>query len=108
MQIDYKNYAFDYTDRIAGELAQLKTVPDAAATKISASDAIEATGVVLTGAYDTANTTDYYLNTYVAGDAITLTAADGAKTACATSSASSSDIAVVKRWLNSHIHPRPH
>lgn len=94
MQIEYKNYYFDFAADIKEELAAMKTVPEAADINITASNALGSTGVVLVAKYGEEEPRDFYLNAYVAGAAVTLTAVDGAKIVSATSSVEGSDIAV--------------
>lgn len=71
--IDYANIYFDYADQIASELTAAVIVPQAAAIDLSVADANGATGVILVGSLDEANTTDYYLNAFVAGNALNFT-----------------------------------
>ena len=71
--IDYANIYFDYADQIASEKAAAVIIPPAAAIELTAADANGASGVQLVASLDTANTTDYYLNAYVAGNAINFT-----------------------------------
>ncbi|MDO4734977.1 MAG: aryl-sulfate sulfotransferase [Lachnospiraceae bacterium] len=68
--IDYANIFFDYTDQIASEMAAVAMVPQAAAIELTAADANGATGVMIIPSIDAANTTDYYMNAYVAGNTI--------------------------------------
>ncbi len=93
MKIEYKNYYFDFSDYIKEELAQMKTVPDAADIKITVSDQLGATGVVIVEEIG-AEEPDYFLNAFVAGDVLTFTAAEGSKIASATSTNEESDIAL--------------
>ena len=68
--IDYAKVEFDYADQIASEMAAVKLVPDAAAIELTAEDENGASGSVLIGSIDEANTTDYFMNAYVAGNAV--------------------------------------
>ncbi|MBR3245410.1 MAG: aryl-sulfate sulfotransferase, partial [Parasporobacterium sp.] len=68
--IDYAKVEFDYADQIASEMAAVKMVPDAAAIELTAASATGISGSVLVPSIDSANTTDYYMNAYLAGDAI--------------------------------------
>lgn len=68
--IDYAKVEFDYTDQIASEMAAVAMVPQAAAIELTAADANGATGVMIVPSIDAANTTDYYMNAYVAGNTI--------------------------------------
>ena len=65
---------FDYTEEIAN--ADFKntgyTVPKAVDVPLQVSSASGATGVVLVASIREGNTSDLYLNTYVAGDALTI------------------------------------
>ena len=68
--IDYANIYFDYADQIAAEKAAAVIIPQAAAIELTAADSNGASGVELVASLDAANTTDYYLNAYVGGNAI--------------------------------------
>ncbi len=68
--IDYANIYFDYTDQIKAEMDAVALVPQAAAIELTATDANGATGVVVVPSIDPANTSDFYMNAYVAGNTI--------------------------------------
>ena len=70
--IDYAKVPFDYAADIAKEKAAVAIVPQAADIDLTAEDANGASGVVLVGASDTADTENYYLNAYVAGSTLKL------------------------------------
>lgn len=69
---------FDYTEEIAE--ANFKTtsytVPEAANCGLNLTSATGATGVVLVSASDKTNTTDLFINAYVASDELTVSGAD--------------------------------
>ena len=69
--IVYANVPFDYAEQIAQERAALTLIPEAAAIDLTVTDAIGASGVELVASLQEGNTADYYLNTYVSGDALT-------------------------------------
>ncbi len=83
---------FDYSKRIAALMDDYPVVPQAAKIGIAAADEKGASGVVLTAAK--ASEGDYYLNAYVAGNKITLTATGETKIASAVSSNENSNIAL--------------
>lgn len=85
-ELDYVNVPFDYSAEIEEQMGKVPMQPEAAAIPISVSDANGASGVVLTASSDTANTTDYYLNAYVAGSEIVITPAEGQQIASVSSS----------------------
>ena len=85
-ELDYVNVPFDYSAEIEEQMGRVPMQPEAAAIPISVSDANGASGVVLTASSDTANTTDYYLNAYVAGSEIVITPAEGQQIASVSSS----------------------
>lgn len=68
--MDYANVFFDYAEQIEAEKAAAVMVPEAAAIGLSAADENGATGVLLVPSMDESNTTDYYLNAFVAGSAL--------------------------------------
>ena len=86
--ISYANISFDFAENIKSERDAIKLVPDAADISISVADEKGATGVVLVPSVDEANTTDYYLNALVSGNALVFTPAEGAAIASAKSSIS--------------------
>ncbi len=107
MEYAPQSYNFDFTERIQAEKAALQTVPQAANIKISASNAMGSTGVVLVPQYGAADSGQYYFNALVANDPVTFTAQDGAKIASATSSLESSDIKVSTDGKTATFTPAP-
>lgn len=76
-EIDYVNVFFDYAEQIEEQIDSVSMEPEAADIPVSVSDAEGASGVKLTASQDTANTSDYYLNAYVAGNEIIIESQDG-------------------------------
>ena len=93
-EIDYVDVPFDYTTKIKAQMNRVPMQPEAAAINISVADENGASGVVLTASADAANTTDYYLNAYVAGNELIIAPADGQQIASVTSSRQDQPIAV--------------
>ena len=85
-EIDYVNVPFDYTEQIEEQMNSVPMEPEAAAIPVSVFDAEGASGVKLTASQDTANTSDYYLNAYVAGNEIVIAPQDGQQIASVSSS----------------------
>lgn len=92
--LDYVDVPFDYTAEIEEQMNSVPMEPEAAGINISVADANGASGVKLVSALDTANTTDYYLNAYVAGSEIVITPEEGQQIASVTSSAADKTITV--------------
>ena len=107
MPIDYRNYYFDFTDQIAQERAAVKMVPDPADIEITASDANDASGVVLVPEFGAEGSGRYYFNALVVGSKVTFTAKDGAKIKEAKSTAADSDIAVASDGKTATFTPQP-
>ncbi len=68
--IDYANIYFDYADQIKAEMDDITLVPAGAAIELTVTDNSGASGVQLSASMDEANTTDVYLNAYVAGSTL--------------------------------------
>lgn len=85
-EIDYVNVFFDYAEQIEEQIDSVSMEPEAADIPVSVSDAEGASGVKLTASQDTANTSDYYLNAYVAGNEIIIESQDGQQIASVSSS----------------------
>ncbi|MCD8230263.1 MAG: aryl-sulfate sulfotransferase [Clostridiales bacterium] len=91
-EIDYTNINYDFSEDIAEERAAIQIVPDAADIDLSVADENGATGVVLSASVDETNTTDYYLNAMVAGNALVFTSENSG--IASASSSVSGDLAV--------------
>ncbi len=87
-EINYANIGFDFAEDIAAEKETVATVPASAEIDVELSDTMGITGMVIVPALDAADTENYYLNAYAAGDELTLAAKDGAVIKSAVSSIS--------------------
>lgn len=72
-ELDYTNVNYDFAQDIAAEKKAVALVPAEADISLKAADANGATGVVLVPSTEEGNTTDYYLNAYVAGNELVFT-----------------------------------